>query len=303
MNRNRAFTLIELLVVIAIIAILAAILFPVFAQAKASAKKASSISNLKQMGTATLMYMGDYDDVYPIYQTPVSASYGWSWGSYWAVPATWVPATNPSPAVLQMHELFVNNLIFPYMKNLQIMEEPVGVKVTTVNPSFVGTPPGSVQTATNYTYNGLLHGYAAGGVNAPADLTVWWSGSGKANYRGVGQANPDLMCNNWAAGCQYVPKSPSCSSSTNGQWSITWGISSGTGWDVHNRQLVYSYADSHVKTKRNGVRGTGKTDPRTDPHSEYDGIFTVSQWYDEYFCHSYLFRPDFDFQTWDPATD
>jgi len=60
-KNNRAFTLIELLVVIAIIAILAAILFPVFAQAKASAKKASALSNGKQEITAELMYMTDYD--------------------------------------------------------------------------------------------------------------------------------------------------------------------------------------------------------------------------------------------------
>jgi prepilin-type N-terminal cleavage/methylation domain-containing protein len=56
------FTLIELLVVIAIIAILAAILFPVFAQAKAAAKTTSALSNLKQLGTSTHMYAADYDD-------------------------------------------------------------------------------------------------------------------------------------------------------------------------------------------------------------------------------------------------
>jgi len=58
----RGFTLIELLVVIAIIAILAAILFPVFAQAKLAAKKTVALSNAKQMGTAQFIYMGDYDD-------------------------------------------------------------------------------------------------------------------------------------------------------------------------------------------------------------------------------------------------
>jgi prepilin-type N-terminal cleavage/methylation domain-containing protein len=62
---KKAFTLIELLVVIAIIAILAAILFPVFAQAKLAAKKATSISNQKQMGLSILMYANDYDDMYP----------------------------------------------------------------------------------------------------------------------------------------------------------------------------------------------------------------------------------------------
>ena len=66
MHTNRkGFTLIELLVVIAIIAILAAILFPVFAQAKVAAKKVSDLSNLKQNMMATLMYANDYDDYAP----------------------------------------------------------------------------------------------------------------------------------------------------------------------------------------------------------------------------------------------
>jgi prepilin-type N-terminal cleavage/methylation domain-containing protein/prepilin-type processing-associated H-X9-DG protein len=64
-KKSNAFTLIELLVVIAIIAILTAILFPVISQAKAAAKKASCLSNTKQLGVATLLYLGDYDDMYP----------------------------------------------------------------------------------------------------------------------------------------------------------------------------------------------------------------------------------------------
>src|SRR6187401_1567965 len=58
---RRGFTLIELLVVIAVIAILAAILFPVFAQAREAARKASCQSNLKQLGIAIAMYSQDYD--------------------------------------------------------------------------------------------------------------------------------------------------------------------------------------------------------------------------------------------------
>jgi prepilin-type N-terminal cleavage/methylation domain-containing protein/prepilin-type processing-associated H-X9-DG protein len=67
---KRAFTLIELLVVIAIIAILAAILFPVFAQAREQARAITCTSNLKQIGLATVMYVQDYDERYPS---------GWGW--------------------------------------------------------------------------------------------------------------------------------------------------------------------------------------------------------------------------------
>lgn len=62
---TRGFTLIELLVVIAIISILAAILFPVFARARENARRVSCMSNLKQMGLATMMYVQDYDETYP----------------------------------------------------------------------------------------------------------------------------------------------------------------------------------------------------------------------------------------------
>jgi len=62
--RRQGFTLIELLVVIAIIAILAAILFPVFAQARGAARKAACLSNLKQLGLAELMYVNDYDEAF-----------------------------------------------------------------------------------------------------------------------------------------------------------------------------------------------------------------------------------------------
>ena len=63
--KQRAFTLIELLVVIAIIAILAAILFPVFAQAREKARTTACVSNLKQIGLAIRMYSQDYDELFP----------------------------------------------------------------------------------------------------------------------------------------------------------------------------------------------------------------------------------------------
>src|SRR5579859_3254993 len=87
-TRNTGFTLIELLVVIAIIAILAAILFPVFAQARESARRTSCLSNMKQLGLAFLQYQQDYDESMPvpyyfIFNPPtMGAQGGWGGGIY-----------------------------------------------------------------------------------------------------------------------------------------------------------------------------------------------------------------------------
>jgi prepilin-type N-terminal cleavage/methylation domain-containing protein/prepilin-type processing-associated H-X9-DG protein len=80
----KGFTLIELLVVIAIIAILAAILFPVFAQAREKARAISCLSNEKQTGLAVLQYVQDYDEQYPTGRwnpsAPVALQFGQGWG-------------------------------------------------------------------------------------------------------------------------------------------------------------------------------------------------------------------------------
>jgi len=70
-STKQAFTLIELLVVIAIIAILAAILFPVFAQAREKARATACLSNMKQIGLGIFMYVQDYDET-----MPMARSYG-----------------------------------------------------------------------------------------------------------------------------------------------------------------------------------------------------------------------------------
>lgn len=79
------FTLVELLVVIAIVAVLAAILFPVFAQARAKARETHCRSNIRQTGQAVLIYACDYDDCAP------PADYGWPQSRFWP---PWQPVVN-----------------------------------------------------------------------------------------------------------------------------------------------------------------------------------------------------------------
>lgn len=100
MKRNTAFTLIELLVVIAIIAILAAILFPVFAQAREKARAITCISNMKQLGLGMSQYQQDYDE----YVLPVRM--GWSSPDTTEGPQTW------------------DRLVQPYIKNYGVLTCP-----------------------------------------------------------------------------------------------------------------------------------------------------------------------------------
>ena len=97
MKKQNAFTLIELLVVIAIIAILAAILFPVFAQAKEAAKKTNCLSNQKNLSLGIIMYTSDSDDVFPNGQSGTRTDYPCD--SFTGVQVDWSGA------------------VFPYIKN------------------------------------------------------------------------------------------------------------------------------------------------------------------------------------------
>jgi prepilin-type N-terminal cleavage/methylation domain-containing protein/prepilin-type processing-associated H-X9-DG protein len=100
---RRGFTLIELLVVIAIIAILAAILFPVFAKAREKARQTSCLSNMRQMGNATLMYAQDYDGKWCPSPTERADVVGWR---------------------VDLAALAPQAQILPYVKNLQVYACP-----------------------------------------------------------------------------------------------------------------------------------------------------------------------------------
>jgi len=115
----RGFTLIELLVVIVIISILAAILFPVFAKARENARRASCMSNLKQIGLGIIMYTQDYDEMYP----PNGIT---------------VPANTPGPdsQVWGSGVWFWQQLIYPYTKSDQVYYCPSGT--VTGNFPYVG---------------------------------------------------------------------------------------------------------------------------------------------------------------------
>src|SRR5579884_34668 len=148
---KRGFTLIELLVVIAIIAILAAILFPVFAQARESARMSACLSNLKQLGTGAMMYVQDYDEKFPNTK---------AWGRMWT--GEWVAdPTNPDSL------RYLPDLVNPYVKNKDIWFCP------TVGRSgrafgFWGDPP-----------NGLDPAVANGTTYLWQHQTAWCSNAGE----------------------------------------------------------------------------------------------------------------------------
>jgi prepilin-type N-terminal cleavage/methylation domain-containing protein/prepilin-type processing-associated H-X9-DG protein len=108
------FTLIELLVVISIIALLAAILFPVFSRARESARRASCLSNLKQMGTAMLMYVQDYDETYPQTISPVPTSVP---ASKYPDGAIWTQITYGGSTY---NAIFWQQMLYPYHHNMQM---------------------------------------------------------------------------------------------------------------------------------------------------------------------------------------
>ena len=155
MNKHsKAFTLIELLVVIAIIAILAAILFPVFAQAKMAAKKTQALSGVKQLGLAVQMYQGDTDNRFPF---AFEGSKDWAGdGHFW------------SKGVL------------PYVKTLGIFYSPTDTAAgkPSADPGLRDWAGVALSFASNAYYGSKWTGYFP--LHGPMGAAGWpgWLGDG-----------------------------------------------------------------------------------------------------------------------------
>jgi prepilin-type N-terminal cleavage/methylation domain-containing protein/prepilin-type processing-associated H-X9-DG protein len=174
-HRNRGFTLIELLVVIAIIAILAAILFPVFAQAREQARKASCLSNCKQIGTAMQMYAQDYDEHLPGWAHPPSHYLARFW-SDWAI---------------------VVPLLNAYSKSDNLWQCPSGPK----DANFIRGPKEN-RVVVNYGYNEYIYNidhrqapFYAGNWNSLAALAG--TEAGVANIAVVADCSFPGIFNDW----------------------------------------------------------------------------------------------------------
>ena len=183
---RRGFTLIELLVVIAIIAILAAILFPVFAQAREAARKTACLSNCKQMGTGVMMYSQDYDEILP------AAGYSY----------------NSSISVNDLRNPKWMDVVQPYVKNDHIFDCPSDtatkkfVSLATNPNRGTGTNPpgGSYLINTAYNGGGALAGPAGQSlavIGSPADTIFIAEGPSVVNNQfywssGAAAPNPPL---------------------------------------------------------------------------------------------------------------
>jgi prepilin-type N-terminal cleavage/methylation domain-containing protein/prepilin-type processing-associated H-X9-DG protein len=170
LKRNRiGFTLIELLVVIAIIALLAALLFPVFAQAREKARAAACLSNLKQIGTAWSMYTQDYDEMFP-FANPGNESGDGPLGAcqYIMAKGSWSG--------------WIGNLLLPYTRNTAIFECPStpqrgGVNVGTGQKCWQQTRFPVAYRYTSYGYNYVaLNGRGLAQLSRPADQLALWDG-------------------------------------------------------------------------------------------------------------------------------
>lgn len=189
-STRSAFTLIELLVVIAIIAILAAILFPVFAQAREQARTISCLSNMKQLGLSFKMYAQDYDELYPmgnddkefVWENNPDANPYTSFGGRACegyVNPSWVGVTVPGipgPPMtgctygFEFYRFLMHIQLAPYSKNQTIWYCPSD-KRTDPTPENIAHGAQSYHMVVNWIYNVCLPGWPFACVRYPDGQT------------------------------------------------------------------------------------------------------------------------------------
>jgi len=227
------FTLIELLVVIAIIAILAAILFPVFAQARDKARSASCISNLKQMGLAWTMYAQDYDERYPTSAPPGDVH------------------ICPTMKDRGSYGGWIGNLLIPYSKNTNIFECPSNPKLSSVNQGCEKDPKwGVVYGYTSYGYNYVsLWDKGMSSVNRPTELIAIYDAISSWTDCPYYQAG---SCGIWAQRDipaflkkNNMPLAPGMQDPAK-----NWVGNVVSRVAPHSNTVNYMYADGHVKASR-----------------------------------------------------
>ena len=243
---RRGFTLIELLVVIAIIAILAAILFPVFAQAREKARAISCLSNEKQMGTGLLMYVQDYDETY--FQMP------WHNGNP-PDPINGAAQTSPDMCnnnKIACPDVWWSDLLQPYLKSYAIFKCPDTSTVYGTHGYYLPGVVAKSGTAKYLVTYGLSEktfnlNDADGGaqtlasLNAPADIAVIGDGIYMWQWHNC-QKDPAGSANYVA----YWDQSDQTS-----VWA-GYGATNGTSSNVptHQGGANFIYADGHAKSSR-----------------------------------------------------
>jgi prepilin-type N-terminal cleavage/methylation domain-containing protein len=301
---KRAFTLIELLVVIAIIAILAAILFPVFAQAKASAKAAADLSNVKEQATAVATYTADHDDFFPLQCGRDSVQWGYNFMKL--APWDW-PVSDNGGIIWRRMQYSQNsymNTIQPYMKSWALCVAPGapdkdGFHSCQSYPLAVG----KIKQKTTYAFNGFLTSYSGTSVANPAIIPLLTEQNGFAAGVGVTFANPALTCDDPLNDCKYQPAvyNPdgtikSCATGNGGSGGVYGNFGSSSFW-CNKKGANWSFTDGHAKFRSLGMTlAPDDTDGNTDPMTKYDTTGNAGYYYTDGLCFAWLYRPDFNDQ-------
>lgn len=182
-SSNAGFTLIELLVVIAIIAILAAVLFPVFAQAREKARAIACLSNMKQIGTAIAMYTGDNDE--RIFFRAVSAT---SVGRT-RVPSPTYMSKTVNPALYYQEQWYT--MLMPYVKSNAVWACPSDTK-----PTLSPDAAGKADIPRSYIVSSAIEDLTLAQVDNPVQTIVVSEKWGTAGDTWVDQMDGDMLPKN-----------------------------------------------------------------------------------------------------------